>query len=66
MANILGFLNSLWDMIVNALQSVLMAVNMLIHSVGFVGTFIAYIPAVISSAIIIYLAVFVIRFLLFK
>ena len=66
MGSILGFLQSIWDMIVNSIQSLYLAIRMVVGSVEFVITFVTYLPAVIGSAIIIFLSVFVIRFLLMK
>lgn len=66
MGSILGLLQSLWYIIVNVLQSFLLAIRTVIGSIDFVFTFVAYVPAVISSAVLIFLAVFALRFLLLK
>lgn len=66
MGSIIGFLQSIWDMFVNAIQSLYLAIRMVVGSVEFVTTFVTYLPAVIGSAVIIFIAVFVIRFLLLK
>lgn len=66
MGSIIGFLQSIWDFIVNSIQSLMLAIRMVVGSVQFITSFVAYLPAVISSAVIIFLSVYVIRFLLMK
>lgn len=61
-----GYLVTLWNMVLNLIESLLMAVGMVASSVGFVTQLVAYVPPILASGIIIFIAVFVVRFLLMK
>lgn len=63
---IAGYFETLWNMIVNLIQSLLMAVGMVGSSMYFVTSLVAFIPPLIATGIIIFIAVFVVRFLLMK
>ena len=66
MSEIAGILRSFWDIFVGTLKSLVTAVEMVAGSIGFLGVFIGYLPAIVSAGVIIFLAVYVIRFLLLK
>lgn len=66
MNEIIGYLQSLWDMLVGTVKSLITAVNMVGGSIAFLNLFIGYLPSVVSAGVIIFLAVYVIRFLLLK
>ena len=66
MSEIAGILRSFWDIFVGTLKSLVTAVEMVAGSIGFLGDFIGYLPAIVSAGVIIFLAVYVIRFLLLK
>lgn len=65
-STISGYFVTAWNMIVNLVESLLMAVNMVVYSTGFVVAMTYYVPPIIATGLIIFIAVFVVRFLLLK
>lgn len=63
---ILGFFETIGQFIQNLIGSLIMAVTFMTNSVNFSLALIQYVPAIIGSAIVIFLAIFIIRFLLLK
>ena len=61
-----GYLVTAWNAIVNLIESLLMAVSMVGSSLGFVAGLVLYVPPILASGIIIFIAVYVVRFLLLK
>lgn len=63
---ITGFFVTGWNMFLNLVESLLMACGMVASSVQFVVTLVGFVPPIIATGIIIFLAVFIVRFLLMK
>lgn len=61
-----GFLDLLWQYVSNMFSSLLLAVTFLATSLSFPQMLIAYMPPIIGSAILIFMAVYVVRFLIGK
>ena len=66
MSDILGYFQYAWDLIVGILKSLVTAVEMVGGSIAFLTSFVGYLPAVVSAGVVIFLAVYVVRFLLLK
>ena len=66
MGTIIGILQSLWSVVVGLFESILTAANMVVVSIDFISFFVTFLPTVISSGVVIYLAVYIVRFLLLK
>lgn len=66
MGVVTGILQSIWDIITGIYETLATAANMVELSVDFLAFFVTYLPTVIASGVLIYLAVYVIRFLLLK
>lgn len=66
MGTIIGILQSLWSVVVGLFESILTAANMVVVSIDFVSFFVTFLPTVIASGVVIYLAVYIVRFLLLK
>ena len=66
MGTIIGILESLWSVVVGLFESILTAANMVVVSIDFVSFFVTFLPTVIASGVVIYLAVYIVRFLLLK
>lgn len=64
--SILGFFETVGQFIENLIGSLIMAVIFMTKSVTFALALIQYVPAIIGSAIVIFLAIYIIRFLLLK
>lgn len=64
MSQILGYLQSFYDLLSGTVKALGTAVSMLVGSVGFLNLFIGYLPAMVSAGVVIFLAVYLLRFLL--
>lgn len=64
--DILGFLGAIGQFIGNLISALIMAVNFMLDSVLFSLALIPFVPAIIGSAIVIFLAIYIIRFILMK
>lgn len=63
---ILGFFEAIGQFIENFFNSLIMAVTFMMSSVGFSIQLVSFVPAIIGSAIVIFIAIYVIRFILMK
>ncbi len=63
---ITGFFVTGWNMFLSLVESLLMACGMGANSVQVVVSLVAFVPPIIGTGIIIFIAVFVVRFLLLK
>ncbi|MBQ7769340.1 MAG: hypothetical protein IJ403_10750 [Oscillospiraceae bacterium] len=66
MNRIVEILESTWDGIQDFYDTMATALSMVNISTEFIGLFIAYLPTVLASSVVIFLAVYLIRFLLLK
>ena len=66
MNTIVEILKSTWNGLLDFYDTMATALSMVNISTEFIGLFVTYLPTVLSSAVIIFLAVFVVRFLLLK
>lgn len=66
MSQILGYLQSAWDFLSGIVKALYTAVEFLGGSILFLNNFIGYLPAIVSAGVIIFLAVYLVRFLLLK
>lgn len=64
--DMLGFLGAVGQFIGNLIHSLIMAVNFMMNSVTFSLGLISFVPSIVGSAIVIFLAIYIIRFLLMK
>lgn len=63
---VLGFFEAIGQFIENFFNSLIMAITFMLSSVGFSLQLVAFVPAIIGSAIVIFIAIYVIRFILMK
>lgn len=64
--SIIGFLQSSWDLLVNTIETLLMACFFVSNSISVTLSLVGFLPAIIGTALLITIAVFVVRFLLLK
>lgn len=63
---VLGFFEAIGQFLENFFNSLIMAITFMLSSVGFSLQLVAFVPAIIGSAIVIFIAIYVIRFILMK
>ena len=63
---IIGFLETAWDLILNTIQTLFMSVVFVTQSVSITVSLVPFLPSIIGTALVITIAVYVIRFLLLK
>lgn len=63
-SEVLGMIEYLWDFFLNMVKSLLLAINFLITGWDTVLFLTGYLPAIIGSALVIFLVIFLIKFLL--
>lgn len=56
----------LWNVITNAFSTLTYALTMVMGALGFSQTFPMFLPGVLGSAVAVFIAIYVIRFLLLK
>lgn len=66
MSSIINFIRIIWNAFTGFYESLITVFRMVNLSMGFIEFFTAFLPTVISAGVIIFLAVYVIRFLLLK
>lgn len=66
MGQIIGYFVSLWNFLISTIKAFSMALDMAVGSVTFLQNFMSYLPTAIASGVIIFLTVYVVRFLLLK
>ena len=66
MQTIVEILQSIWNGLLDFFDTLATALSMVNLSTSFIGLFVTYLPTVLSSGVIIFLAVYVVRFLLLK
>lgn len=66
MNEIVEILKSTWQGLLDFYDTLSTALSMVNISTEFIALFITYLPTVLSSAVVIFLAVYVVRFLLLK
>ena len=59
---ILGFFGAIWDILRNALSSVSLAFELLVVSTSLPSMFVGFVPTVIGSAIILFMAIYTVKF----
>lgn len=62
-SKILGYLEVAWSYFINLIESLLMAIGFLTSAAGFSLQIVPYMPPIIGTAIVVFLAVFLIKFL---
>lgn len=63
-SKILGYVEVAFDYLLNLIDSLLMAVGFLATSSSFAFTLVSYMPPIIGTAIVVFLAIFLIKFLI--
>ena len=63
---IIGFLETAWNLILNTIQTLFMSVVFVTQSVSITVSLVPFLPSIIGTALVITIAVYVIRFLLLK
>lgn len=63
-SKILGFVEVVFDYFVNLIESLLIAVYFTGTAVSFTTYLVPFMPAIIGSAIVVFLAIYLIRFLI--
>lgn len=63
---IIGYLETAWDLLLNMIQTLLMSVVFVTQSVNITVSLVTFLPSIIGTALVITIAVYVIRFLLLK
>lgn len=63
-SKILGYVEVAFDYLLNLIESLLMAVGFLAASTSFPFTLVSFMPPIIGTAIVVFLAIFVIKFLI--
>lgn len=66
MQRIIEFFSLIWDVITNAFSSLGHALTMVLGAVGFTNSFTAFLPGILGAAVTIFIAIYVVRFLLLK
>lgn len=61
---ILGFIEVIWDYFLNLIESLAMAVYFVGNSVNFTTYLVPFMPAIIGSAIVVFVAIYLIKFLI--
>lgn len=61
---ILGFVEIIWDYFINLIESLAMAVYFVGTSVSFTTYIVPFMPAIIGSAIVVFMAIYLIKFLI--
>lgn len=61
---LIGYVSVAFEFFLNLIESLLMAIGFMGTSVSFVGSIIMYMPSIIGTAVAIFLAIFVIKFLI--
>lgn len=61
---IIGYIETLWNLVVGLVQSLLMAIKFLLTGTDAVLYLVGFLPAIIGSCVAIFLFIFVIKFLL--
>lgn len=61
---ILGFVDAVWNYFVNLIDSLILAVVFLGSSSNFATAIIGFMPPIIGTAIVVFLAIYVIKFLI--
>lgn len=63
-SQVIGFIEVAWQYFMNLISSLIMAVGFLATSISFPLAIVSYMPAIIGTAIVVFMAIFVIRFLI--
>lgn len=63
-SQMLGYVEVAFDYLVNLIESLLMAVGFLTSAAGFTTGLISYMPPIIGTAIVVFVAIFLIKFLI--
>lgn len=63
---LLEFCNVIWNVICNAFSTISYAFTMVIGALGFTNSFTTWLPGILGSAVLVFIAIYVIRFLLLK
>ena len=63
---IVGYIQYAWDFFLNSLNALLSAILLMNQSLSFVTTISSMMPTIIGTAVTIFVAIFVIRFLALK
>lgn len=63
---LLGYINAVWQFFQSLLSSLLLAVTFLVTSLSLPNALLSYMPPIIGSAILCFMAVFLVRFLIGK
>ncbi len=62
-SQVLGYLEVAWSYFINLIESLLMAIGFLISATSFSTAIVSYMPPIIGSAIVVFLAIFLVKFL---
>ena len=63
-ADVWGILEQVFRFLINTIKSFLYALQVVMDAIAFTGTVTLYIPAIIASAVLIFLAIAVVKFLI--
>lgn len=63
-SDVWGYLEQIFRFLINTIKAFLYALQIIIDAVAFTGSITVYIPAIIASAVIIFLAVYIVKFIL--
>lgn len=63
-ADVWGYLEQIFRFLLNTVKSFLYALQILLDAIAFTGTAVMYIPAIIASAVVIFLALAVVKFII--
>lgn len=64
--HIIGYLETAWNFLLNMITTLFMAVGFVVTSVQNTLSLVGYVPPIIGTALVVTIAVFVVRFLLLK
>lgn len=62
-SKVLGYLEVAWSYFINLIESLLMAIGFLISATSFSTAIVSYMPPIIGSAIAVFLAIYLVKFL---
>lgn len=60
----LGFLSSIFQFILNTIESLIMAIHFVTSSVSYAGTLVAYMPSILGSCIVMFIGIYLVKFLI--
>lgn len=63
---IIGYLETAWNLLLNLIQTLFMSVVFVTQSVSVTVSLVPFLPSIIGTALVITIAIFVVRFLLLK